>query len=128
MNQLKHLRQRLFSGATLIAVLAGCGPQSPSPESVAVSLIDRFEPGKVSGTRPSVSPTRMEWRFDHPVPAATPLAETHGWEAGSEVADLKVEGGVLAGRSTGPFPILHLAKAFPDRHYQVNLDSASCSN
>ena len=72
--------------------------------------------------RPSRS-GRTEWRFDGPAPSLppppppgaparppAPFPATRGWEAGPGVSGLAIRDGMLVGRSTTDFPILHVER------------------
>ena len=90
--------------------LAGCG--SSEPASVAIRLVDLFEPDAVEGAATEVvRPPRTEWRFDGS--AQKPegkFAATYGWQAGRAVTGLAIRNGRLTGRSTADFPIIHVER------------------
>jgi arylsulfatase A-like enzyme len=90
--------------------LAGCG--SSEPASVAIRLVDLFEPDAVEGAATEVvRPPRTEWRFDGS--AEKPegkFAATYGWQAGRAVTGLAIRNGRLTGRSTADFPIIHVER------------------
>lgn len=90
--------------------LAGCG--SSEPASVAIRLVDLFEPDAVEGAATEVvRPPRTEWRFDGS--AQKPegkFVATYGWQAGRAVTGLAIRNGRLTGRSTADFPIIHVER------------------
>ena len=90
--------------------LAGCGPSEPA--SVAIRLVDLFEPDAVEGTATEVvRPPRTEWRFDGS--AEKPegkFAATYGWQTGRAVTGLAIRNGRLTGRSNADFPIIHVER------------------
>ncbi|HUG52875.1 MAG TPA: sulfatase [Vicinamibacteria bacterium] len=91
----------------LIVPLATCGLAFACAGSggkpAAVRLVDVFDARRVEGSAPTPASTllRTEWRF---------TGATHGWEAGPGVAGLAVRDGLLVGRTTGDFPILHVER------------------
>lgn len=92
----------------LVLLSGGCGERDVPP--IAIPLIDSYKPELVTGSVPPANlPERTEWRFDGPVPAPAEFAATRGWEAGPGVADLRIENGRLAGRTTTDFPLIRLA-------------------
>lgn len=105
------------SGFLLLVAFIGCRqPQSLSePESDGpIRLVDEFNPDAVKGRADGTGklPDRTEWRFDSQPPDPPPdqYAETRGWEPGPEVADLQIENGLLAGRSTGEWPLIRVER------------------
>lgn len=49
----------------------------------------------------------LEWRFDHPDKES---GKTGGWEAVNGIADLRIENGLLKGRTTNDTPIIHFER------------------
>jgi len=91
--------------ASALVCLCACGGPPPPPAS---RLVDLYEPEVVEGRveaagRPVV---RTEWRFDAP-PPADPAGE---WKAGNAVAGLAAREGRLVGKTTGDFPVVHVAR------------------
>jgi arylsulfatase A-like enzyme len=91
-----------------LCLAAGCTAR-PQQGPATVRLADVYKPAAVEG-RPATLPprARTEWRFDGP--GFGKLAATRGWEAGPGVAGLAVRDGLLVGRSTSDFPMLHLER------------------
>jgi arylsulfatase A-like enzyme len=87
-------------------------------------LVDAFDAKLVEGSsaKAAVPVRRTEWRFDGPAPSPpalpappakpspAPIAATRGWEAGPGVGGLAIRDGLLVGRTTTDFPILHLER------------------
>lgn len=87
--------------ALTLATLAAACAERPS-EPASQRLVDLAGGATVTGTPPPAEPPEgAVWTFGD--------AAAHGWQAASGVADLRVEGGALVGRSTDDMPILHLA-------------------
>jgi arylsulfatase A-like enzyme len=109
--------------ALLLSTLTGCRSSS-SPEPVAIRLVDVFDHKAIE--RPAstaVTPARTEWRFDGPAPTQPPkkFRETRGWEGGSDVAGLAIRDGLLVGRATQNFPVLHYERTVGlDNHDQLH--------
>jgi arylsulfatase A-like enzyme len=99
-------------GWTLVLplLLSACARPADKPAASAVRLVDAYKPEAVEGrSTPASERPRSEWRFDGP-PGAGPHAATRGFAAGPGVASLAVRDGRLVGRSTTPFPLLHLER------------------
>jgi arylsulfatase A-like enzyme len=110
----------------LLAVVAASACRGPASEPKAIRLIDAFDTKLVEGSPGSAAAAgpvrRTEWRFDGPAPSPppppapparpspAPFAATRGWEAGPGVTGLAIRDGVLVGRTTSDFPILHLER------------------
>ena len=81
---------------------------------VAIHLVDELDPANVEViSRNAVNaPPRIEWRFDGSVPyvSGETASATLGWQAGLGVADLQVRDGLLVGRTTSDWPIIHVMK------------------
>src|SRR6185503_16410634 len=114
--------------AVLLAIASASACNRPTPGPVSIRLVDTFEAKQVSGSHaaPPAPARRTEWRFDgaappaaNPVPPAGPAGAspappafpaTRGWEAGPGVEGLAVKDGMLTGRSTTAYPILHVER------------------
>jgi arylsulfatase A-like enzyme len=85
-----------------------------TPEPSTIRLVDAFDAKLVDGSPagPGAAARRTEWRFDGPAPSPAPaaFAVTRGWEAGPGVSGLAVSEGLLVGRSTSDFPMLHIER------------------
>ncbi len=106
----------------LIAVgAAACNRYAGDPAK-PIRLVDAFDVGRVEGSsaKAAAPVRRTEWRFDGPAPSAppplaarsspTPFPATRGWEPGPGVSGLAIRDGVLVGRTTTDFPILHVER------------------
>lgn len=96
-------------------VVTGCGDATaPSTSAPTTRLIDLFRPDAIQGrVRPAGEGIRRtEWRFDESSSSAESEdhAETVGWRAGSQVAELVIRDGRLTGSSTGDVPLLHVER------------------
>src|SRR5688572_3953608 len=116
----KRSRVALLS---VVALALACRRPAAGPE--VVRLIDAFDAKSVAGTS-TTSPAsgaaipRTEWRFDGApplpkpaapaVPAAPAAAATRGWQAGPGVGGLAIRDGLLVGRTTTEFPVIHLER------------------
>ncbi|MES1241661.1 MAG: sulfatase [Acidobacteriota bacterium] len=130
-------RPLLLAGLLSMSLLglAGCGDRAAAPAPATSRLVDVFRPEMVTPRRAAAGDASVgaDWRFDRPYPGAGPHAATHGFEAGPGVEGLAVSGGVLTGRSTTDFPLLHLATtppAEPDvlHALEVTLSASAGSN
>ncbi len=106
---------RRFSAAalaTLAAAACGSGDRRGAPP--AIRLVDLFTAKNVEGGTAAAATAlpRIEWRFDGtaPAPPASPSATTRGFDAGPSVAGLSVRDGLLVGRSTDDFPLVHVER------------------
>ncbi len=90
-----------------VLLLWACQP-APPDGPVSLRLIDLFEVGE-GGSRPAVEPATA-WRFEPPTDRSQPAA-TGGWEAGPGIADLRLEQGLLAGRTTSEQSVLRARAA-----------------
>jgi arylsulfatase A-like enzyme len=97
----------------MLASLAAC-TREPRAAPTALRLVDLYRPEAVQARVVSPAPERTEWRFDAPPaaapagPPAKPAAAHLGWQAGPGVAQLRVRDGLLTGRATTSFPLLHV--------------------
>ena len=94
--------------ALFFSACAGTPTVSGPP---AIRLVELFNDAEVQAEGDAFAQTRprIEWRFDSPQPseAGAPGAATSGWIAGGGVAGLEIHDKLLAGRSTGVFPIIY---------------------
>jgi arylsulfatase A-like enzyme len=116
--------RRRFALALVAALAPACSRSVAAPDGQkAIRLVDSFDAKLVEGSpgRPAAPPPRTEWRFDGapprpaapppgPSPSPPPFAATRGWEAGPGVSGLAIRNGLLVGRTTTDFPILHLER------------------
>ncbi len=94
----------------LCATLAAGCRRTLSPEATALRLTDLFEAADHSSTPPAEP--AISWRFDRPLPAGDASAPASGWESGPGIADLHLEGALLAGRTTSAVGVL--SNSVPD--------------
>jgi arylsulfatase A-like enzyme len=88
--------------------LAGCRAR---PATSMIRLTDLYRPEAIVGRVPEApSRPRTEWRFDMPRTSVAATAPTPGWDAPAGVSGLALRDGLLAGRSTTEFPILHVER------------------
>lgn len=90
-----------------LLLLGACRP-GPPPGPVSLRLIDLFETA-AEGSRPKVQPA-IAWHFASPAEAGEAGA-TGGWEAGPGIAELRLEQGLLAGRTTSGESVLRARAA-----------------
>ncbi|HVF59638.1 MAG TPA: sulfatase [Thermoanaerobaculia bacterium] len=95
--------RRRIALLALAALAAGCRPSAPEGP-MAIRLVDAFDAKLVSGSRAkaTAAPVRTEWKFAE--------GGAQGWKAGPGVAGFAVRDGLLAGRTTTDFPVLHLER------------------
>jgi arylsulfatase A-like enzyme len=114
------------TAAVLVSLLAigsaACRKAAAAPG--AIRLVAAFDAKAIEGSPAQANAPirRTEWRFDGPAPSPppppappakpspAPFAATRGWEAGPGISGLAIRDGMLAGRSTSDFPILHLER------------------
>ena len=112
--------------ALAAAIASACSRTAAAPDGPkAIRLVDAFDHKLVEGSpaTPATPPPRTEWRFDGgpsrppaapsgpgPAPSPRPFAATRGWEAGPGVSGLAIRNGLLVGRTTNDFPILHIER------------------
>jgi arylsulfatase A-like enzyme len=120
---LPRMRAAWLPGMVLIALAPSCSRPASEPTK-PIRLIDAFDAKLVQGsTANAATPARRtEWRFDGPAPtppppppppakpSPVPFAATRGWESGPGVSGLAIRDGLLVGRTTTDFPILHLER------------------
>ncbi len=108
----------------LIAAAATACNRPARDGAKPIRLVDTFDAKRVEGSSANAAPPvrRTEWRFDGPAPSPpppppagarpspAPFPATRGWEAGPGVSGLAIRDGVLVGRSTTDFPILHIER------------------
>jgi arylsulfatase A-like enzyme len=104
------MKQIVISIFLLMAVVS-CRPSSTSAP-IAIRLVDLYKSSSVEGGSPKkvAVPPEAQWRFDEDSldSAVGKFPETNGWEAGPGVIDFNVQNGVLTGKSTTYFPLIHL--------------------
>jgi arylsulfatase A-like enzyme len=112
---------------SLLALATLFTPACRSPEDgpKSIRLADLFDAKRVEGSPvgPAAAPgRRTEWRFDGPPPSPPappppakpsppPFPATRGWEGGAGVSGLAIRDGLLVGRTTSDFPVLHVERA-----------------
>jgi arylsulfatase A-like enzyme len=108
----------------LIAVAASACSRPTRDGAKPIRLVDAFDAKRVEGSsaKATVPVRRTEWRFDGPAPSPPPppvppakpspasFAAARGWEAGPGVSGLAIRDGLLVGRTTTDFPILHVER------------------
>jgi arylsulfatase A-like enzyme len=107
----------------LIAAAATACSRPASDGAKPIRLVDTFDAKRVEGSSTKAVPVpRTEWRFDGPAPsppppppppakpAPAPFPATRGWEAGPGISGLAIRDGLLVGRTTTGFPILHVER------------------
>ena len=111
---------------SLVIASSACSrPVAPA----ATRLVDLFDQKSVEGgaARAAVAHPRTEWRFDGPAPEppSKAFAATRGWEAGPGVADLKITGGTLTGRTTSPMGLVRIERTadlqVPDQLHSIEV-------
>lgn len=116
----------LLVPAALATAALACSPAGGAGEKPrSIRLVDQFDPARVEGSSPRADAPGpvAEWRFDgEPAAGADP---TRGFRAGHGVADLRVEGGRLAGRITAPLAVLAVERTAglddPDELHAVEI-------
>jgi arylsulfatase A-like enzyme len=107
-----------------LAVAAWACNRTAGDVAKPIRLVDVFDAKLVEGSsgKAAVPVRRTEWRFDGPAPSPppppapparpspAPFAATRGWEAGPGVTGLAIRDGMLVGRTTAVFPILHVER------------------
>jgi arylsulfatase A-like enzyme len=116
MDRVRHVRTLSLLAALCTAYLSGCSAGS-SPEAPSIRLFDQFQAQSVTNSPTSQAPPpAVSWDFTHAAGAAAAAAGAQsaeakdpllGWKAGPGVADLKVVGGRLTGRTTTDFPLIY---------------------
>ena len=105
-----HLLGRWCAVLVVLTQAVGCrGASNAGPAAMPIRLVDRFDAKLVEGS--PVAPQeirRSEWRFA--TTAQGGGAGASGWEAGPGVEGLTVRDGMLMGRATTDFPVLHLER------------------
>jgi arylsulfatase A-like enzyme len=107
------MHSRFARAVVAVACLVAGACHSGGSPGVA-RLAGQFKPESRVAQAFAASPKQL-WRFD---------AGSAGWSALAGVADLTFKGGVLAGRSVGDLPILHVERppdADPDLLYAVEV-------
>ena len=109
----------------MLIAAAATACNRPAPDGAKpIRLVDTFDAKRVEGSsaKAALPVRRTEWRFDGPAPSPpppppagakpspAPFPATRGWEAGPGVSGLAIRDGVLVGRSTTDFPILHIER------------------
>ncbi len=98
----------LLGFLTLAALLALTTCRSnEKPVENSLRLVHLYKPENVLGQVPVQKANPLEWRFDH---VDKDSGKTGGWEAVNGIADLRIENGLLKGRSTNDSPIIHLER------------------
>lgn len=90
-----HLPARLALPALLL--FAAC-QRTALPGPASLRLVDLFDAG--AGTPAAALRPAVSWRFDALPSPGGELVATGGWEAGPGVAELRLDRGLLAGRTT----------------------------
>ncbi len=111
-----------LGAAVLAPACRNAGPRTTAP----IRLVDLYRPDPATAAREAGSAPAApasQWRFTLAAvtvaaPARPGLAGARPapppWAAGPGVADLKAENGLLVGRTTAAFPILHLRRPRSD--------------
>jgi arylsulfatase len=108
-----------------LATLATPACRRPADGPKSIRLVDVFDAKRVEGSAAGVAAApvrRTEWRFDGPPPSPPPappapakpspplFPATRGWEGGPGVSGLAIHDGLLVGRTTSDFPVLHVER------------------
>jgi arylsulfatase A-like enzyme len=122
---LPHARTAWLLPLIPLAVAATACSRSAGDSAMPIRLVDVFDAKRVEGSSAKAAlPIRpTEWRFDGPAPSLppppppgaparppVPFPATRGWEAGPGVSGFAIRDGMLVGRSTTDFPILHVER------------------
>jgi len=86
--------------------LANCHSNQKSSEN-SVRLVHLYKSENLLAKVPVQKANPLEWRFDH---LEKDSGKTGGWEAFSGIADLRIENGVLKGRTTNDSALIHLQR------------------
>jgi arylsulfatase A-like enzyme len=86
--------------------LANCHSNQKPPEN-SVRLVHLYKPENVLAKVPVQKAAPLEWRFDH---VDIDSGKTGGWEALNGIEDLRIENGLLKGRTTNDAAILHFSR------------------
>jgi len=102
---MKTLRLRPL-GIVAILALSACATQPPA-EPASVRLIERFADATISGTPAAETPAPVIWNFaDATGPDPEVVDPMLGWTTFGDVTDVRIEEGLLVGRTTGSAPLL----------------------
>lgn len=86
--------------------LANCrSHEKPSGDSLR--LIHLYKPENLQAKVPVQKPNPLEWRFDRINKEA---GQTGGWQALSGISDLRIDNGILKGRTTNDPSVIHLER------------------
>ncbi len=99
----------LFIG--LICSAVACKTSPPSPHSTRLTHLYKKE--NLQGQTSVEKSIPAEWRFSK---ISAESGSTGGWTAYADVSDLKIENGILKGRSTSDLPIINLQRTSFDEN------------
>lgn len=77
------------------------------PAENSLRLVHLYKPENLLAKVPVQKANPLEWRFDH---LEKDSGKTGGWDAFSGIADLRIENGVLKGRTTNDSALIHLQR------------------
>ena len=95
----------------LVCSAVACKTSPPSPHSTRLTHLYKKE--NLQGQTSIEKSMPAEWRFSK---IAAESGPTGGWTAYSDVSDLKIENGILKGRSTSDSPIINLQRTSFDEN------------
>jgi arylsulfatase A-like enzyme len=101
----KPLRD-ILAMAVLSITLANCHSDHKPAEN-SLRFVHLYKPENLLAKVPLQTPNPLEWKFDR---LEKDFGKTGGWEAFNDIADLRIENGLLKGRSTNDTPIIHLER------------------
>lgn len=77
------------------------------PAENSLRFVHLYKPENLSARVPLHKANPLEWRFDHVLKDS---GKTGGWEAVNGISDLRIESGLLKGRTTNDAAIIHLER------------------
>ncbi len=95
-----------FLVLTAVITLASCR-SNEKPVENSLRFVHLYKPENVLAKVPVQKANPLEWRFDH---LHKDSGKTGGWEAVNGIADLRIENGLLKGRTTNDTPIIHFQR------------------
>lgn len=102
------MRKPLLGFLALAALVALTDCRSnEKPVENSLRFVHLYKPENVLAKVPVQKANPLEWRFDH---VDKDSGKTSGWEAVNGIADLRIENGLLKGRTTNDTPIIHLER------------------
>lgn len=102
------MRKRLLGFLVLgvLITLANCRSNS-KPSENSLRLVHLYKPENLLTKVPVQKANPLEWKFDH---LDKDSGKTGGWEAVNGIEDLRIENGLLKGRTINENPIIHFER------------------